>query len=61
MPVEARWNDGHVEIEPPPAAVSLVQKGRFAVAAPLHEGPVLTATEVEDTREAIASAHECSG
>jgi AbrB family looped-hinge helix DNA binding protein len=59
MPVDVRWHDGRVEIEPAPAAVSFVRRGRFVVAAPLHEGLVLTMTEVEETRDAVARAHEC--
>ena len=61
IPLDVRWHDGLVEIQPAPAAVTLVRKGRFVVAAPKIEGSVLTAAEVEDTREAIARAHEHGG
>jgi AbrB family looped-hinge helix DNA binding protein len=61
MPLEVRWHDGLVEIQPAPAAVTLVRKGRFVVAAPQTDGPVLSATEVEDTREGVARAHEHGG
>jgi AbrB family looped-hinge helix DNA binding protein len=58
MLLDVRWHDGLVEIEPALAAVTLVRKGRFVVAAPRDDGPVLTTAEVEGTREAVARAHE---
>ncbi len=58
MPLDVRWHDGVVEIEPAPAAVTFVRKGRFVVAAPRDDGPVLTSAEVEGTREAVARARE---
>ena len=59
--LDVRWHDGLVEIQPEPAAVTLICKGRFVVAAPQIEGPELTVAEVEDTREAVARAHERGG
>lgn len=57
-PLDVRWHDGRIEIEPTPAPVTLVRKGRFVVAVPQVEGPTLTAKEVEETRDAIAREHE---
>ncbi|HEY7064065.1 MAG TPA: AbrB/MazE/SpoVT family DNA-binding domain-containing protein [Chloroflexota bacterium] len=53
MPLELRYYDGRIEIEPAPAKVRLVRKGRFLVA--VHDGPVepLTTEMVEATRRAI--------
>ena len=58
MSVEVRWHDGHVEIEPAAAVVQLVRKGRFVVAMPQDTATILTALEVESTRDTLAHAHE---
>ncbi|HXT34061.1 MAG TPA: AbrB/MazE/SpoVT family DNA-binding domain-containing protein, partial [Chloroflexota bacterium] len=58
MPLEIRWHDGRIEIEPARVSVTLVRKGRFVVAVPSDESSVLTTQEVEDMREAIACEHE---
>lgn len=54
-PLEVRFRDGVVEIEPVPLKVGLVREGRFLVAVPLEDVsvPVLTSEEVEATRQAI--------
>jgi hypothetical protein len=54
MPLEVRWHDGRIEIEPAPAPVKLVRKGRLLVAVPEIETEALTAEIVEETREALA-------
>ncbi len=57
-PLDVRWRDGRIEIEPAPVPVTLVRKGRFVVAVPQVEGPPLTTEEVEETRNAIVREHE---
>jgi AbrB family looped-hinge helix DNA binding protein len=52
MPLEVRWQNGHIEIEPAPASVKLVRKGRYLVAVAETEAEPLTADEVEATRQA---------
>ena len=52
-PLEVRVRDGVVEIEQAPMKVKLVREGRFLVAVPLEDVPVLTSEEVEATRQAI--------
>lgn len=58
MPLDVRWHDGRIEIEPAPVPVALVRKGRFVVAVPQTDGPPLTMQDVEETREAIVREHE---
>lgn len=58
MPLDVRWQDGRIEIEPAPVPVTLVRKGRFVVAVPQVDSPLLSAHEVEETRDAIAREHE---
>jgi len=58
MPVEVRWHDGRIEIEPAPTPVTLVRRGRFVVAVPQAAVPELSAQEVEETRDALAREHE---
>lgn len=53
-----RWQDGRIEIEPVPVPIALVRKGRFVVAVPPEEGPTITSSAVEETRDAIAREHE---
>lgn len=53
-PVEVRWQDGKIEIEPGTLPVSLVRKGRFLVAVPQMEIEPLTEETVEGTRQALA-------
>jgi AbrB family looped-hinge helix DNA binding protein len=54
-PLEVRWRDGVIEIEPQALAVTLERKGRLLVARPAAEVRVLRATTVERTRRALAS------
>lgn len=58
MPLDVRWHDGRIEIEPASVPVRLVRKGRFVVAVPQVDGPLLSAHEVEEARDAIAREHE---
>ena len=52
--VEIRLNDDHLEIEPVPAEVSLVQKGDFLVAVPKRTlEKKLSAEDVERIRKQI--------
>jgi AbrB family looped-hinge helix DNA binding protein len=53
MSVNVRWWDGHIEIEPAPLPVALVQKGRLLVAVPQQPVGTLTAEGVEQTRQAL--------
>jgi AbrB family looped-hinge helix DNA binding protein len=53
-PLDVRWRDGRIEIEPAAAPVTLVRRGRFLVAVPEAEIETLTAELVEETRQAIA-------
>ena len=53
MPLEVRCRDGIIEIEPVPVPMKLVRKGRFLVAVPEGEVPVLTAEDVERIREQL--------
>jgi len=57
-PLDVRWHDGRIEIEPALVPVTLVRRGRFVVAVPQGEGPTLSDGEVEDTRDTIAREHE---
>jgi hypothetical protein len=53
MPLEVRWREGRIEIEPEPLPVKLTRKGRLLVAVPQTEvGPLRTAT-VEQTRQRL--------
>ena len=52
-PLDVRWRDGIIEIEPQPLAVTLRRRGRLLVATPRTKGPKLTAAGVERTRRAL--------
>jgi len=49
-PLEVRWRDGRIEIEPAPAPVRLQRRGRLLVAVPEKRLPQLTSETVEQTR-----------
>ncbi len=55
MPLEVRYCDGHVEIEPAPLPVRLERRGRWLVAVPEAAVPPLSAETVEHTRQTIRS------
>lgn len=50
VPLEVRWRDGRIEIEPVPAAVRLQRRGRLLVAVPAKKLPTLLPETVEQTR-----------
>ena len=54
VPLEVRWRDGVIEIEPQPLAVTLTRKGRLLVAAPAASVPPLRTSTVERTRRDLA-------
>jgi AbrB family looped-hinge helix DNA binding protein len=49
-PLEVRWRDGIIEIEPQPLAVTLERKGRLLVARPTARVTTLRKATVERTR-----------
>jgi AbrB family looped-hinge helix DNA binding protein len=51
-PLEVRWRDGVIEIEPQPLPVKLVRRKRLLVAQPEPTVPVLRQRAVEQTRRA---------
>lgn len=54
-PLEVRWRDGVIEIEPQPLRVKLERKGRLLVAKPGTKAPVLRTAIVERTRRDLAA------
>ncbi len=52
-PLEVRWREGLIEIEPAPLPVRLTKRGRFLVAVPEKEVPQLSRETVERTRRRI--------
>ena len=52
-PLDVRWRDGVIEIEPQPLPVRLEKRGRFLVAVPQRKVPKLTTEIVERTRRKI--------
>jgi AbrB family looped-hinge helix DNA binding protein len=52
-PVEIRFKDGQIEIEPVLLPVKLVRKGRFLVAVPEIPVPPLTTELVESTLDEL--------
>ncbi len=59
-PLEVRWRDGIIEIEPQPANVTLVRKGRLLVARPEAKLPLLRTATVERTRRTVTSGRNQS-
>jgi AbrB family looped-hinge helix DNA binding protein len=53
MPLEIRFHDGCIEIEPAPLEVSLRRRGRLMVAVPRESVPPLTAQIVEESRRCL--------
>jgi AbrB family looped-hinge helix DNA binding protein len=53
-PLEVRWQDGRIEIEPVPLPVRLVRKGRLVIAVPETAVEQLASKTVEETRQALA-------
>jgi AbrB family looped-hinge helix DNA binding protein len=54
-PLEVRWRDGVIEIEPQPLAVRFERRGRLLVAVPASKTPPLRTTAVERTRRRLAN------
>jgi len=54
VPLEVRWNDGVIEIEPQPLAVTLQRRGRLLVASPHKKVGTLRSSTVERTRAQLA-------
>ena len=52
-PLDVRWRDGVIEIEPQPLTVKLERKGRLLVATPATRVPALRTTTVEQTRRDV--------
>lgn len=53
VPLRIRWREGVVEIEPEPLPVALNKRGRLLVASPSGHAPVLRASTVQRTRDAV--------
>jgi AbrB family looped-hinge helix DNA binding protein len=53
MPLDVRWRDGRIEIEPVPLRVTLRRRGHLLVAIPDEPVPPLTADSVERTRSVL--------
>lgn len=53
VPLEVRWRDGRIEIEPAPAAVRPQRRGRLLVVMPRETTPALTSEAVEQTRSKL--------
>ena len=53
MPLDVRWHDGRIEIEPVPLPVTLTKKGRLLVAVAKKEIPPLRTDLVERTRRTV--------
>ena len=54
-PLEVRWRDGVIEIEPQPLEVTLQRRGRLLVALPSAKVGALRAATVERTRRAVVA------
>lgn len=52
-PLDVRWKDGRIEIEPVHAEVRLERRGKLLVAVPVGKMPRLTHAVVERTRSLI--------
>jgi len=55
-PLDVRWRDGVIEIEPQPLAVKLQKRGRLTVAMPQARVSRLTGAAIERTRRAVRRA-----
>jgi len=56
-PLEVRWRDGVIEIEPKPLPVTLERSGRLLVASPVGKVPRLRTAAVERARREISTGH----
>jgi AbrB family looped-hinge helix DNA binding protein len=55
LPLDVRWRDGIIEIEPQPLSVALEKRGRLLVARPKIKVRPLGAAAVERTRRDIST------
>lgn len=53
VPLEVRWREGRIEIEPAAARVRLRRRGRILVAVPQDKLPPLEPETVEETRQRL--------
>jgi len=53
VPLEIRYRDGRIEIEPAPRRVEIVTRGRLRVAVPTDTSARLRAEVVRNTRDRI--------
>jgi len=53
VPLEVRWHDGRIEIEPQALRVKLQREGPLLVAKPAGKPPALRAETVERTRRQL--------
>jgi len=53
VPLDVRWREGVIEIEPQPLRVALTRRGRLLVASPAGPVPTLRAATVERTRTSL--------
>lgn len=53
MPLEIRFREGFIEIEPAPVEINLARRGRLVVAVPRESVPPLTSEIVEDSRRRL--------
>ena len=61
VPLEVKWREGRIEIEPAPAAVKLQRRGRLLVAVPRQKTPPLTSEAVEQTRSKLLDERSRDG
>jgi AbrB family looped-hinge helix DNA binding protein len=52
-PLDVRWRDGVIEIEPQSLPVTLARRGRLLVAQPTRPVAALRTADVERTRRAL--------
>ncbi len=55
VPLDVRWRDGVIEIEPQPLAVTLERRGRLLVATPAVKVAPLRTASVERTRRNVSA------
>jgi len=58
VPLDVRWREGRIEIEPQPLPVKLLRKGRLLVAVPQAEVEPLRTESVEQTRRRLRHERE---
>lgn len=55
VPLEVRWRDGVIEIEPRPIPVTLERRRHLLVASPSAKTPLLRASTVERARRDVTT------